>query len=147
MYRLGLEHARITRAAGRALRSLIVLGTVAVCMGGPASADVRHPSFPDALRGVWVRMGDQCGDDKTPRLVIMEKSVTWPKGECAVDYVVERSGPRGAIFSGRGTCVDRAQPPKKSAMNLVIEPRNDGTTWIGQTFEKLAQYQLCGKAP
>jgi hypothetical protein len=125
MYRRCLEHARIANAAGRAVRSVILLGIFAVWTPGPASAEMRHPSFPEALRGVWARIGDQCGDDSTPRLIITEKRVTWPNGECAVDYVAERPGPRGAIYSGRGSCVDRA----------------------GQTFETLAQYQRCGQTP
>jgi hypothetical protein len=147
MYRLSREHAGIVNTANRAVRFLLLLGAVAVWAPGSASADVRHPSFPEALRGAWARAADQCGDDSTPRLIITDKRVTWPDGECALDNVIERAGPRGAIFSGRGSCVDRAKPPKRSAMNLIIEPRSDGTTWIGQSFEKLAKYQLCAKAP
>ena len=143
MYRHGLEHLKI----GPAMRLAIFLAVLAVCTAEPASADVRHPSFPEAFRGTWARIGDQCADESTPRLLITENRVTGPSGECTVDYVVERAGPRGAIFSGRGSCVDRARPPKKSTLNLLIEPRSDGTTWIGQTFGALAQFHLCGTAP
>ena len=90
---------------------------------------------------------EQCGTDGGFRIVISEKRVTGPKVECAVDYVAELAGLWGPIYSGRGTCVDRARLQNKSMMNLVIEPRNDGTTWIGTTFAKLEQYQLCNRGP
>jgi hypothetical protein len=108
---------------------------------------MRHPTFAKELQGTWVPSAEQCGADNASRIVIMEKRVIGPKVDCAIDYVAERPGPRGPVLSGRGSCVDRAQPQKKSAMNLIIEPRNDGTIWMGTTFNDLAQYKLCDKAP
>jgi hypothetical protein len=143
----GPELAGIGPAAKRVGRPLLLLAIVVAWSCDPASADVRHPGYPQNLQGVWAPQAGQCGADGTPSMVIKEKSVVGPKIECAVDYVIERAGPHGPIFSGRGSCAERAQAQKKSTMNLVVEPRNDGTTWIGTTFDNLAQYQLCSKAP
>jgi hypothetical protein len=147
MSRYGLELAKLGIAAKPAGPPLFLLLIIAAWSCGPASADVRHPSYPPNLQGVWAPQAGQCGADGTQSFVIKEKSVVGPKLECAVDYVTERAAPKGPIFSGRGSCAERAQPQKKSTMNLLIEPRNDGTTWIGTTFDNLAQYQLCNKAP
>jgi len=139
--------AGIARAACRWSRSAMLVALVAMWTSEPASADVRHPSYPKRLQGTWSPSAEQCGTDSSSRIVIGEKRVVGPKVECAVEYVAERAGPRGPIYSGRGSCIDRAPPQNKSMMNLVIEPRIDGTTWIGTTFEKLQQYQLCNKIP
>lgn len=134
-------------SARPSLRAVIWAAIVAALPLAPAGADVRHSGYPAELQGVWAPSAQQCGADSTSRIVILEKRLIWPKAECEIDYVEERASPRGPIFSGRGSCVGREQPQTRDTMNLIVEPRSDGTTWMGASFETLAQYQLCGKSP
>jgi hypothetical protein len=133
------------KSAQPSLRAAICAAIIAAWPFAPAGADVRHAGYPAQLQGVWAPSAEECGDGSTSRIVIREKRLVWPKAECEIDYVEERAGTRGPIFSGRGSCISREQPQTQDTKNLIVEPRNDGTTWMGTSFETLVQYHLCGK--
>ena len=134
----------VRRDKVKLMRVTILLAAIAIWVSQAAIADVRHAGFPKSLQGTWVPSDELCRDDGKSRIVISERRVVGPKGDCAVDYVAETAAPAGPFYSGHGSCSDREQPDKKSIMNLVVQPRSDARALFGMTLDSLTEYQRCG---
>lgn len=115
-----------------------VAGTATVA--GTALADVRHAQVPAGAQGTWVPATDSCPGQPPGRIVLTARTYEAADGPCNVDWVEERGGQPGVIYSVHMVC--RAAAGDKPANMIVwLKAADDGA--IGPTFGNLASYRRC----
>lgn len=119
---------------------LVVLALSLVA--GTASADVRHAQVPVGAQGRWAPATDSCPGQPAGRVVISAQTYETAAGPCDVDWVEERGGEPGVIYSVHMRC--RApDAAAATSSNVIIWLKAADDSAIGPTFGNLASYRRC----
>ncbi|NVO15018.1 MAG: hypothetical protein HXX10_13360 [Rhodoplanes sp.] len=109
-------------------------------VAGTAYADVRHAQVPTGAQGTWIPATDSCPGQAAGRIVLTAQTYEAADGPCTIDWVEERGGEPGAIYSVHMVC--RAASGDKPANMIVwIKAADDGA--IGPNFGSLVSYRRC----
>jgi hypothetical protein len=109
-----------------------------------AHADiVRHITFPAALLGTWAENTEQCTTKDKSNVVIESAKYGDGSGSCAVRWIGETAGSRGANYAVHALCTSASQPDKTQTVNIIIRPQSDGRAVMGRSFDQLKTYLRC----
>ncbi|MBI5114416.1 MAG: hypothetical protein HZA68_20825 [Rhodovulum sp.] len=122
---------------------------------GAALADVRHTEVPIAAQGVFIPAPDSCPGRPEMVITVFPRGVVWRGRSCTLDWVEERAGTPGPIYSlhlrcpapgsGDAAAAGAAGSPATAAtiLNVVVWPKSTDTAAIGPDFTQLADYRRC----
>jgi hypothetical protein len=133
-----VEHMIMRRIA------VLVLALAAFSSQDSYGDEVRHVTFSGSLQGAWVLDAAQCDAKDEPDIAISETKYTASGADCAVEWIVETAGALGSNYAVHASCVDRGQPAKANATNLIIRPVSGDRISVGKSFDDLKAYQRCG---
>jgi hypothetical protein len=109
-------------------------------VAGTAMADVRHAQVPTSAQGTWIPATESCPGQPAGRVVLSAQTYETADGVCNVDWVEERGGQPGVIYSVHMVC--RAASGDRPANAIVwIKAGDDGA--VGPTFGSLVSYRRC----
>lgn len=124
--------------------TLMAVTLMAVVLMAAAHADiVRHITFPTALLGTWAENPEQCATKDKSNVVIESANYGDGSGSCAVRWIVETAGSRGANYAVHALCTSASQPDKTQTVNIIIRPQSDGRAVMGRSFDQLKTYMRC----
>jgi hypothetical protein len=108
-------------------------------LGGAALADVRHAEVPEAIRGTWLPAGETCPGPAEKRILLSAKTYEEPGESCPVEWVEERAGTPGTIYSVHIRCGDTAA----SERNRIFWLKSAPLGVVGTSFQTLSDARLC----
>jgi len=122
---------------------------------GAALADVRHTEVPIAAQGVFIPAPESCPGHADMTITVMARGAVWRGRSCTLDWVEERAGTPGPIYSLHLRCPTPASGNPAAAgaagssataatiLNVVVWPKSTDTAAIGPDFTQLADYRRC----
>lgn len=124
--------------AGLALAGVALNGTA-------ARADVRHAQVPEALRGSWAPAAEACPGSPAARLLVGAQTYQSADAACAVDWVEERGGTPGVIYSLHMRCgaLGTTPPATAATTNVILWLKAADDAAVGPGFDRLASYRRC----
>jgi hypothetical protein len=109
-----------------------------------ASADeIRHTEFLGTMLGTWAPSSDQCATNAKSKVVIEMTKYHTADGSCAVRWIVETAGSRGANYAVHAQCDGASAPARPDTVNLILRPEGNDRVSIGKSFEDLKPYLRC----
>jgi hypothetical protein len=125
-------------------RIAVVFFAASALLSRAAVADeIRHTTIPGVMVGTWAETAKQCVTKDKSNVLIESAKYGDGSGNCAVRWVVETPGSRGANYAVHALCTSAKDPSKTQIVNIIIRPQGNDRASMGRSFEDLKTYQRC----